>query len=557
MTLNRSIGFIGLTFIAVGGVIGSGWIFGPLITAKLAGPASIVSWALGGVGMLILALSFAEISSLIPVAGGIARLPMFSHGKFTAMLMGWTAWLGYNTAAPIETIAALDYLAAYFPWLQAASGEQNALSLAGMAVAAGVLVFFTVLNAFGVQAFAKANTSITWFKIAIPSVIALSLLYLQFEPDNFTEYGGFMPFGWTGVFSAISTGGIIFSLIGFRHAIDMAGETKKPQIVIPLALATSLLLCLFIYEILQVAFVGALSPEHLANGWDKIKFSNNLGPLAGVIVGLGVGWLTVVLYAGAVVGPLGAGLISTGSNGRLAYAMTENDLFPSWLGRLSANKVPMRAMGLNLLVGFYVVFFMKFEEAVALNSAAIILSFSIGPIAVYTFRKQLADRPRKFQLPCVQLMGILGLWVASLVIYWSGWHVFRVMFISFIIGIVMFGVHVIAKKEHWKEQQIDHAFWVFPYLFGLGWISYLGHYGGGLMVIDFPLDVILVLALSVIIFYLAAASAMSVPQARAYFEEARCHHETQHKLTVYPEKTPLIVACDEEAECEIIEPKGH
>jgi amino acid transporter len=517
-----------------------------LITAKLAGPASIVSWALGGVGMLVLAMSFAEISSLIPVAGGIARLPMFSHGKFTAMIMGWTAWLGYNTAAPIETIAALDYLAAYFPWLRDSSGEQNALSIVGMFVAAGVMIFFTVLNAFGVQAFAKANTSITWFKIAIPSVIAIALLYLKFEPRNFTDFGGFMPYGWTGVFSAISTGGIIFSFIGFRHAIDMAGETKKPQVVIPLALASSLLLCLVIYEVLQIAFVGALSAEHLANGWDNIRFSNHLGPLAGVIVGLGVGWLTIILYAGAVLGPLGAGLISTGSNGRLAYAMTENDLFPSWLGHLSIKRVPLRAMCLNLLVGFYVVFFMRFEEAVALNSAAIILSFSIGPIAVYTFRWQHEDRLRKFKLPCVQLMGILGLWMASLVIYWSGWQVFKVMFVSIIIGVVIFGIHVAAKKEHWRAQQIGHAFWIFPYLFGLGWISYLGSYGNGLKVIGFPLDLILVLALSIIIFYLASWCALSVSQARAYFEEVKGYHETPHKLCVYPERTPLQVTCDED-----------
>lgn len=549
MTLHRSIGFIGLTFIAVGGVIGSGWIFGPLITANLAGPASIVAWALGGLGMLILAMSFAEISSLIPVAGGIARLPMFSHGKFTAMMMGWTAWLGYNTAAPIETIAALNYLAAYFPWLRLEGGGQNELSMAGMGCASLMMMLFTLLNAFGVRAFAHANTAITWIKIAIPTIIAVALLYLNFNVENFTAFGGFMPYGWSGVFSAISTGGIIFSFIGFRHAIDMAGETKRPQIIIPLALASSLVLCLIIYEILQIAFIGSLSEAQLANGWNNIHFEGNLGPLAGVIVGLGVGWLTVVLYVGAVIGPLGAGLISTGSNGRLIYAMAENDLFPNVFMQLTRYKIPLNGMLFNLFLGFAVIYFLTFEEAVALNSAAIILSFSIGPIAVYTFRRQLAHRPRKFKLPCIHVMGILGLTVSSLVIYWSGWLVFRVMFVALLLGFGMFCFRIVRKRKNWKNQHIKNGFWVLPYLLGLGAVSYLGTYGkGSLHVLVFPFDMLSVFALSAAIFYIASKNALSDSEAYEYFEEAKLHHEAQHKLCVYPEKTPLIVACDDEEE---------
>ncbi len=549
MILHRSIGFIGLTFISIGGIIGSGWIFGPLITAQLAGPASIVSWALGGLSMLVLAMCFAEISSIVPVAGGIARLPMFSHGKFTAMILGWTAWLGYNTAAPIETIAALNYLAAYFPWLRPEDAAQNELSMLGMLVAFGVMIFFTVLNAFGAKVFAQTNTAITWFKIAIPLVVAFALLYLNFNIENFTAKGGFMPHGWNGVFSAISTGGIIFSFIGFRHAIDMAGETKRPQVIIPLALSTSLLLCLVIYEVLQVAFVGALNEQQLANGWENIHFQGHLGPLAGVIIGLSVGWLTVVLYAGAVLGPFGAGLISTGSNGRLAYAMSENDLFPSWVGHLSLYRVPFRAMLLNLVVGMCVILFLTFKQAVALNSAAIILSFSIGPIAVYTFRRQLAHRPRKFKLPFVQVMGVLGFIVSSLVIYWSGWDVFRVMLISMIIGVIIFVIHVWMKKEPWSEQQVQYALWLIPYLLGLGIISYLGNFGGGKHWIDFPLDIVLVALLGVFIFYLASYSALPNKVAFAYYEEAKRHYESQHMLYVYPEMMPLTVACDDEDGC--------
>ena len=110
MPLNRSIGLIGLTFVAVSGIIGSGWLFAPLLTSQLAGPSSVVAWLIGGVAMLILALCFAKATSVMPVAGGIARLPHFTHGDVTSSVLGWSAWVGYNTAAPIETIAMLEYL---------------------------------------------------------------------------------------------------------------------------------------------------------------------------------------------------------------------------------------------------------------------------------------------------------------------------------------------------------------------------------------------------------------------------------------------------------------
>ncbi len=495
MTLKRHIGPIGLTFIAVSGVIGSGWIFGPLIASQITGPAAILSWGIGGLGMLILALSYAEISSIIPVAGGIARLPMFSHGKTTTMLMGWTAWLGYNTQAPIETIAALDYLAAYFPWIRDSSDQQFTLSPLGMMLAGALLCLFTYINALGVKFFAKTNTAITWFKIIIPIVLASVLISLNFNPGNFTDYGGFMPNGWTGVFSAVASGGIVFSFIGFRHAIDMAGEAHKPQRTIPFAIILSILLYTVLYIFLQTAFIGALDSESLSNGWGKLKLGGQLGPLANLVVALGMAWLTITLYAGAFLGPVGAALVSTGSSGRLALAMAENSLFPQFFRKLSANSIPLRAMLLNLTIGMLLIVFVSFEQAVTLNSATIIFSFSIGPIALVTFRQQFPDIKRRFKLPWVKAFGIAGLFVATLIIYWSGWHIIELMLLTLASGLIVFIVHMLLKKESLADLHLYNALWLPPYLFGLATLSYLGSYGGGIKLLSAPFDLLFALLL--------------------------------------------------------------
>ena len=78
----RSIGKISLLFTAIGGIIGSGWLFGPYYASQVAGPASLLSWVIGGVLMMLIALTFAELSAMLPLVGGVARFSHFSHGTF-------------------------------------------------------------------------------------------------------------------------------------------------------------------------------------------------------------------------------------------------------------------------------------------------------------------------------------------------------------------------------------------------------------------------------------------------------------------------------------------
>ena len=69
----RTIGKAGLLFAAMGSIIGSGWLFGPYYAAQIAGPAALISWVLGGLIMIVIALTFAELSTMLPIVGGIAR----------------------------------------------------------------------------------------------------------------------------------------------------------------------------------------------------------------------------------------------------------------------------------------------------------------------------------------------------------------------------------------------------------------------------------------------------------------------------------------------------
>ena len=106
--LQRQIGPVALLFTGITGIIGSGWLFASLYAAQIAGPAAIISWMIGGGVALLLALIYAEIGGMLPLAGAIARIPYFSHGAMSGFMAGWLCWIAYVATAPIEVTAVLQ-----------------------------------------------------------------------------------------------------------------------------------------------------------------------------------------------------------------------------------------------------------------------------------------------------------------------------------------------------------------------------------------------------------------------------------------------------------------
>jgi amino acid transporter len=103
--------------------------------------------------------------------------------------------------------------------------------------------------------------------------------------------------------TAISSGGILFSLLGFRTAMDLAGETRRPQRTVPLAMALGLAISLGIYLILQLAFLVSIPPDQLAGGWARLELTAHGGPLVALAMGLGLGWVARLLLLDAVISP--------------------------------------------------------------------------------------------------------------------------------------------------------------------------------------------------------------------------------------------------------------
>lgn len=103
--LDRGVGFLGLLWASETSIIGSGWLFGALGAAVLAGPSAIIGWVIGSVIILVLALVHAELGGLFPVSGGTSRFPHYAFGSFAGATFDWASYLQAASVAPIEVLA--------------------------------------------------------------------------------------------------------------------------------------------------------------------------------------------------------------------------------------------------------------------------------------------------------------------------------------------------------------------------------------------------------------------------------------------------------------------
>src|SRR6185437_4630854 len=259
--LRRSVGFYGLTFVSLGSIIGSGWLLGALNAAKVAGPASIISWILAACMLALLALTYAELGATYPVVGGAARFPYYSHGPIAGFTAGWAAWLHAVLIAAIEVLAVITYVNSvgwfnqHFNMLSATGSNAGLLNGTGLVVAVVLMLLFTTINLAGAKFLSDSNVVIVIWKTLVPVLAIVVVASLQFNTSNFHAGGGFMPFKFHGVFAAL-TGGVVFALQGFEQAVQLAGEARNPKKDVSRAILAAMAIGALLYSLLQVAMIG-------------------------------------------------------------------------------------------------------------------------------------------------------------------------------------------------------------------------------------------------------------------------------------------------------------
>lgn len=517
MQYQRTISSFGLLLAGIGSVIGSGWLFGPLYAAQIAGPAAVISWVLGGLLMMVIAFTFAELGSIFPIAGGMVQYAQYSHGPLVSFMVGWMIWISSVAVAPVETMGLLQYAANYVPGIIKEVQHSHVLTPLGIVAAALIMFLMCILNFYGARFFSRSNVFITAVKLLTPIATIILLFIYNFHSANFYAQtsGSFAPFGWHGILAALPLGGIIYSFIGSNTILQLAGETRNPRRSIPLALIGSVIFCIILYALLQIAFVGAIAPATLLNGWNALHFTGDSGPFAAMFIALGFAWFAIVLYADAIISPFGTGYIYTAATARVNYGLSRIGFFPHWLQKLNQRGIPLYAILVNYAVGLLL--FLPFPGWQALATFIIscfIFSYIIGPIALVALRKGLPDHPRPFHLPCATPIAFLAFYICNLLIFWTGWYVVSHMMFALAIGFVFFIIYAYRSKDPLIGKQWQVSWWILPYLIGLTIVSYFGTFGEGTKQLTFGIDFVVIAIFSTIIFYIALLTSKIDPELK-------------------------------------------
>ena len=337
----------------------------------------------------------------------------------------------------------------------------------------------------------------------------------KFHFNNFYSQG-FAPAGFKGILTSLPTAGIIFSFIGYSPAIQLAGEAKNPQKAIPIAIIGAISICIVLYVLIQIAFIGAVDPHSIQHGWRHMAFQGDAGPFAGIAAGLGLAWFVHVLYADAVVSPFGTGFIYTAATARINYAASKNGYFPQVFLRLNRKKIPIAAIITNFFVGM--IFFLPFPSWQSLMSflvSAFVAAYAVGPIALITLRYKNPELERPFKLPFAYLFSLLAFYFCNLIVIWTGWHTVWRMLIAISIGYI----YLIGFKRSAGGKDVSlewqRGYWIFPHFIGLGIISYLSSFGGGNNVIPFGWDFLIIGLFTMAIFRMATRGVLPSGQLNA------------------------------------------
>lgn len=490
-------------------MIGSGWLFGAWKAARLAGPAAILAWPIGAVAIGLLAMAYAELGARYPATGGMVRYTQMSHGSFAGFIAGWANWIAIVSVIAIEAVSSVQYLSS-LPWAWT-NGLYNMpahhLNPLGLFFAALLIVFYFLLNFWSVKLFMHSMVSITVFKILVPVLTCFALFYAAIHNNTFSvTHTAFMPYGFSGVLTAVSTAGIIFSFHGFQTAINLSGEAKKPGRNVPLSIFLSLVIAAVLYLLLQVAFIGSVQGVDLIGGWHNLTMSS---PYVHLALSFQLNWLVLLLYIDAVVSPSGTGITYTATTARMLFAMQRNGYMPAFLGNLHPRyRIPRGAMLANLLVSFIFLYVFKgWGKLVAVISVSSVISYLNGPVSAVAMRKWKSKVRSPLRIKGLTWIAPLAFVVISLVLYWARWPLTGEVIFIMIMGLPIYFYYQHKKKWRAFKRNFFSGFWLVSFLLVMAGLSYIGTSAfGGINLLSTTQSILLVIVIAIAFYHFGLSS---------------------------------------------------
>ncbi len=406
----RRIGLIGATGIGVGGIVGGGILALSGVAFASTGPSALLAFALNGCIAIIVALSYAEMSSIFPESGGMYLFSKKVLSIESAFFVGWIVWFASVVVAVLYAIGFASFLVAAVnvlwnalignpPLWLSSSWLVNILAVAatffyafslskdtdggGKFVNIGKIVIFLILILAGFFAFVKAS----------PGQLASTMT-------------PFFSNGTAGLF--IAMGYTFVAMQGFDLIAKTGGEIKEPEKNIPRAMLLSLVISLVIYiPLLFVISVVGVSEGHTVTSMGAsfneeviaVGVSNYMGDLGY--------WLVLVVGILSMLSALNANIFGAS---RVAYKMAMDRTLPKSLGFIhDVHETPTKSIYATAIITILIIIMFKnVETAGATASLVFLLMFTVVQLILMVVRRRIDISSIPFRIPLYPVLPVVG-----------------------------------------------------------------------------------------------------------------------------------------------------
>jgi len=415
-TLRRELGPLALVTLGIGAVIGAGiFVLAGNVAALHAGPALTLSMVLAGVACAFAGLCYAELASMIPVAGSAYTYAYATMGELVAWIIGWDLVLEYSLSSSTVAVGWSGYAVTLLremgitipPRLTGAPGSHVCLPDGTHVIALFnlpamlICLALTALLVIGIRESARVNTTIVIIKLVVLALfVAVGAHYINtanlhpFIPPNTGQFG---TFGLSGILRG--AGIIFFAYIGFDAVSTASQEAKNPGRDIPIGILVSLAICTIIYIAVGVVMTGLVPYREL----------NVASPLALAVQATHVPWLPPVVNIGAICGLSSVILVNMLAQSRIFYSMSRDGLLPPLFARLHPRyRTPHVTTTITGVIVAVASGLFPIGVLGQLVSMGTLLAFAIVCAGVLILRKTAPNTPRPFKTPGMPWVPVVG-----------------------------------------------------------------------------------------------------------------------------------------------------
>ena len=440
--MKRTLSTTDLTFLGIGGIIGSGvFVLTGIGAARYAGPGIVLSFVAAGLLCMLVGLAYAELASLIPAAGSAYAYTFASLGEGMAFLCGWSLIIGYIVTASAVAVG----FSAYFSGMMASLGMEIPKALLTTAPEGGIInlpavvitLLIGVILAHGTKESSRLNTIL--ISLTLCAIVAFVVVTSP-HMDMAKNMEPFLPFGAAGIMTGAAV--VFFSFMGFDTVATSAEECKTPEKSLPIGIIASVFVCLCIYSVVAFVLTGTVNYTDL----------DRADPVAYCLRLIGYTGLANLVTVGILFGMITTLIVYIFGQARVFFAMSRDGFLPKAMANIHPKYgTPYFITLVGSLIIAFIAGCVPMMYIVELANTGVLAAFFIVFVGLIALRRNSPELPRTFNFPLLYVLAPIGMLVC-LYLIWALSLVTNITFIVLMILGLLFYNSYAPSHRCWQKK---------------------------------------------------------------------------------------------------------